>query len=1342
MMNDIFIKIDDHDPNSVCVLFKPKEIRFVNQTIDDRLVTVPVALYYKLNYYVKMEAKYEQTIIKSEQTKIVKDTDWVEVVKLPIMVGSKYCASKKGKTVYDPLFSREDPGGYFILKGNKKAIFFKPRMTFNQVLILPNGKGNISDNSNMSIYDFSCIVISKNAYAIPSFSHYLIINYKNSILYLTIQSSNDQSFNLFSVIKSISDLKDAEILNYLLGDIYLKNSQEEVYSLVTMTLQDSNKTKIDSKNVEIIKYSIAHVQDDAKKVEFLLYCVLKLIRVSLKYEPIDDRDNYSRTKVMDSPGSLIEELFINYFKITKKVIKDKLKLIQASKLNDLDILNDLKLFQIEYMLKFFISSDHWGPSKKKGVCELIQPTNYIHQVECLRKVVEDEKDKNIILEKRKSRTDYQGIICSITTPTSPKVGLHKYLALMGFINGYDYKQHHLYMKEIAAFIDGYTDDSDKKYYNIFLDGIMLCSSSIQMIHNLGKFIDELKFKRRHEFSMLTVYYVDYTRLQMNINTHGGRLLAPVIRLKDNKIPISFEQISKIQTLDELYDKYPGLIDYIDTYWMAHNPIAMSMKEIKDYNEELKINYSPKARYVYAVVHVTPYAQYSIPIALNVFASKQAAIRDCHLAKQYLSSLGFGWRMDYMSMDKTKKFLVHGNLPLSKSPIDKYVGCSEIPITITMFAELSADVTNQEDALVINWNAIARGALAIYEFKTYEMFISFKSDEKFFKPIRQKSGNHNFSKLGPDGIIKMNETVKYGDVLICKIENKNDDSQQIKPKIEYYDQYSVGRVCKIERYRNEQEAREYVIVKICKTSLGESADKMCLLPTTRVLTTAGWKQIDKVCFDDKVAVLDVANDNVLYERPINIYRYDYAGKMYQLTSPFVDLTTTPNHRMWVKSEGDAKFGFKYSQDIFGAKLRYKKNISNYVPERWIGRTFVVNNSAADINDWLVLFGFLLTRGQPCRHTVTICGGRVPSNIGALAKKLGYQLCRQTHTSLAKIHNSELASCIKCSRKKLPDWVWSLNREQSRLLLKSMRHHRIGCIDRLVLQCGYSLSPRRSVVRTNLEPEVGTTSTERWIDYCGQVYCLQVSSGVFLVKENNKPVWTGNSTDMGQKGVIGQIASDSEFGHSDLNFVATVRCSPSAHTRMTGGQLIVPITNYYAILTGNIVENNTFNPIDINAMRNCLKYYGFQENFLSRVYREDSQLISLNAVDIVPLTFRRLKQLADDGHVKKLDSGNDPITRNPIKGKLGGSKIGRMELDSLQTHGVPEYIQSLTNYNDKYYICNTCQIKIDNKDENCKICNKKDNIIRVKIPAVFAAVVDYCLPLGILIKMHVNENSIIT
>jgi hypothetical protein len=57
---------------------------------------------------------------------------------------------------------------------------------------------------------------------------------------------------------------------------------------------------------------------------------------------------------------------------------------------------------------------------------------------------------------------------------------------------------------------------------------------------------------------------------------------------------------------------------------------------------------------------------------------------------------------------------------------------------------------------------------------------------------------------------------------------------------------------------------------------------------------------------------------------------------------------------------------------------------------------------------------------------------------------------------------------------------------------------------------------TVIKTKLQPEMNhghkntqNGQSEEWIDYEGTVHCLTVSSGVFLVNENGKPVWTGNS-----------------------------------------------------------------------------------------------------------------------------------------------------------------------------------------------------------------------------------------
>ena len=105
-------------------------------------------------------------------------------------------------------------------------------------------------------------------------------------------------------------------------------------------------------------------------------------------------------------------------------------------------------------------------------------------------------------------------------------------------------------------------------------------------------------------------------------------------------------------------------------------------------------------------------------------------------------------MEYLSQDKTRKHLIRGSRPLTCGPIDKYIGVIDMPVVVQMFLEMSSDILTQEDSYLMNWNAIARGALAIYEYKTYEMFVSFKSDEKFYTPTsKNKYFGFNFSKLG-------------------------------------------------------------------------------------------------------------------------------------------------------------------------------------------------------------------------------------------------------------------------------------------------------------------------------------------------------------------------------------------------------------------------------------------------------------------------------------------------------------------------------------------------------------------------------------------------------------------
>jgi DNA-directed RNA polymerase beta subunit len=249
-----------------------------------------------------------------------------------------------------------------------------------------------------------------------------------------------------------------------------------------------------------------------------------------------------------------------------------------------------------------------------------------------------------------------------------------------------------------------------------------------------------------------------------------------------------------------------------------------------------------------------------------------------------------------------------------------------------------------------------------------------------------------------------------------------------------------------------------------------ADKIhCLTGDHEVLTDNGWKFIPDVKLDDKVAILK--DNKLVYECPLQTYSYpNYKGKMYRVKNDYIDLDVTMNHRMYVRTPGSDEYSLQKAEDIIG-KVQYKNNA-----------------------DW----------DMPDYPTIPV------ENLQELLED--------------------------CAR--LPEWVWKLSQTQARSLIHTDVYYTSSDLAddlmRLCLHSGWSATKsavddmwKVSVLKSDDELIVDDTDAEVY-DYTGAVYCLSVSTEVFMVRHNGKAAWTGNSR--GSNGPIVMLTRQASEGRS--------------------------------------------------------------------------------------------------------------------------------------------------------------------------------------------------------------------
>lgn len=429
------------------------------------------------------------------------------------------------------------------------------------------------------------------------------------------------------------------------------------------------------------------------------------------------------------------------------------------------------------------------------------------------------------------------------------------------------------------------------------------------------------------------------------------------------------------------------------------------------------------------------------------------------------AMGF-YSSNYRDRLDISYILYNTQKPLVNTKIAKYVHTDILPCGENAIVALACySGLNQDDSLIYNQTSIDRGLFRSTSLKKWMCKIeknqSTSQDDIFMKPdVTKLTGTRHavYDKLNDKGYVPEETLVENGDVIIGKvtpIQPAPGSNKCFKDSSEIYKSQEPAIIDRVFTGIYDSEGYEMIKIRTRSERIPKIGDKFCCFASDHdILTISGWKKVNEITLNDKVACL--INGNTLeYKNPTHLQEYDYDGQLYKIKSNQIDLVVTPNHRMYVGNRTGSNYKIINAEDIYGKRVTYKKNVENYISPNPI-REFRIQgvddlpDLILDIEPWLTFFGIWIAEGCTLRDWGVSFATHKQRVKNALE-----QTCLQMNIIIHK-HKDKLnddiknAWCINDKRlvsyfkplsvgainKSLPDWVWNLNQNQCQILIQGM------------------------------------------------------------------------------------------------------------------------------------------------------------------------------------------------------------------------------------------------------------------------------------------------------------------
>ncbi|MEM4647959.1 MAG: DNA-directed RNA polymerase subunit B'' [Candidatus Pacearchaeota archaeon] len=675
----------------------------------------------------------------------------IEIARVPVMVKSKFCNlyGLKEDELIEKGEDPKDPGGYFIINGNERAIMMMEDLASNNIFIEKTKKG-----LNLRLFSH------KERYRIP------LQIYLDKDGILKVDFSRFKNIPIIILIKALGMTRDEEIvkninLDYeeVLVNIYefaeintieaawewlakkfeLTGTQKEIKEII--------KTRLDNGLLPHLGVNPNNREDKAR-----LLC--KLIKKFLiyKYEKIETDKDHIANKRVRLAGDLLYDLFRVHLSLFIKDIQQNIeKYRRRGKLPNLKAI--AKSILLSSRIESSIATGSWV-GEKKGVTQNIDKTNLLAKISQLLRVVSLLSSEQENFPARTLHPTQYGRFCPIETPEGTNIGLRKNLALMARVTTEVVLDEGKFIKFLKTIGLG----EDEKEYDVLLNGKFIGKADLDFVKAFKQARRENKISK-----FISISYDKYSKF-IFIFSDSGRVVRPLIVVENNKPKLTFEHIEKLKRNELKFNDLVnlGIIEWVDAAEEDNCLIARNLNELLN-NKEKNYDY----------LEIDPIAMLGLVTALVPYANHNQTSRLNRGSKTQKQALGL-YALNFPLLIDTDISLLHyPQKPLVRSFI--YEKANFWPAGQNVIVAIAPYYGyNLEDAIVVNKGSIDRAFARAHYFRPYtttEIRYTGALKDQICIPEKDVKGYRAeklYRHLEDDGIAEMEAEIDENEVIIGKV----------------------------------------------------------------------------------------------------------------------------------------------------------------------------------------------------------------------------------------------------------------------------------------------------------------------------------------------------------------------------------------------------------------------------------------------------------------------------------------------------------------------------------------------------------------------------------------------